>query len=125
MQTQTPSNWFVFDDLSERCLGNLELMGRVLKAFGESVDSDLDTIASAIRESDVETLAITAHRIKGGAANAAAHPMSRCAAELEKAARQNDNARFEQLFKELQTSFAGFLEVKEQELPQPPQTSTP
>lgn len=121
MQNVSPSNcWFVFDDLSERCLGNVELMQRVITAFSDNAQHDIATIESAIHETDFETLATTAHRIKGSAANAAAQPMSKLAAEIEQAARQRDETSLKDLLYQLQESFDGFLALKEDHLPSPP-----
>ena len=53
------------DALKARCLGNLELVDRVLAKFTGQVDADLDELDQAIHDRNPAKAAQLAHRIKG------------------------------------------------------------
>ena len=55
--------------LKRRCLGNTDLVARVLKKFAIQLDNDLAELAKALSGSDAESFALVAHRIKGMSAN--------------------------------------------------------
>lgn len=75
-----------FEDLKARCLGNLDLVERVLTKFTGQLDRDLDELEGAIRASDLPMAAQLAHRIKGIAASVAARPLFASAAVTEESA---------------------------------------
>jgi HPt (histidine-containing phosphotransfer) domain-containing protein len=58
--------------LKARCLGNLDLVERVLAKFTDQLDTDLDAFERAIKTDNAEQAAQLAHRIKGTAGNVAA-----------------------------------------------------
>jgi len=72
--------------LKRRCLGNLDLVERVLGKFATQLDDDLARLAQAITDSDAEAFALVAHRIKGMSANVEARDLSRQAAAAEQCA---------------------------------------
>lgn len=72
--------------LKRRCLGNLDLVARVLKKFAAQLDSDLSELARALIGSDAEAFALVAHRIKGMSANVEARELSQYAATAEQRA---------------------------------------
>jgi HPt (histidine-containing phosphotransfer) domain-containing protein len=79
----------VFDlkELMARCLGNLDLVGRALAKFHSRLDGELSELERAAQSQDFDTLALVAHRLKGTAANMAAHALRDRAAGLEEAVR--------------------------------------
>jgi two-component system, sensor histidine kinase and response regulator len=78
------------DALKRRCLGNVELVARVLKKFANQLDSDLAELAKALAGGDAEAFAMVAHRIKGMSANVEARDLSRHAAAAEQCALDHD-----------------------------------
>jgi HPt (histidine-containing phosphotransfer) domain-containing protein len=72
--------------LKRRCLGNTDLVARVLKKFAIQLDNDLAELAKALSGSDAESFALVAHRIKGMSANIEARDLSRHAAAAEQCA---------------------------------------
>jgi HPt (histidine-containing phosphotransfer) domain-containing protein len=80
-----------FEALKARCLGNLNLVERVLSKFATQLDSDVDALEQAYRSGDTETFALVAHRIKGMSANVEARSLYDSAVAAERAARANDN----------------------------------
>ena len=69
--------------LKSRCLGNLDLVGRVLKKFTAQLDNDLAELVRALLDSDAQAFALVAHRIKGMSANVEARELSQYAAAAE------------------------------------------
>lgn len=72
--------------LKRRCLGNLDLVTRVLKKFSTQLDSDLAELARALTGSDAQAFAMVAHRIKGMSANVEARDLYQQAATAEQCA---------------------------------------
>ena len=85
--TSSPLN---LERLTRVSRGNVSLQKRLLKAFIEATDADLETLKIALDEQDSDRLMEMAHRIKGAAANVGATLMSERSADLEAAAKEND-----------------------------------
>jgi len=77
-------------DLKARCLGNLDLVERVLVKFAGQLEQDLDEMEQAIRVGDAAQAAQLAHRIKGIAASVAARSLFGTAATAEEHALENE-----------------------------------
>jgi HPt (histidine-containing phosphotransfer) domain-containing protein len=72
--------------LQARCLGNLDLVDRVLAKFTTQVDADLDDLERAIEAGNAEQAAHLAHRIKGIAGSVEARDLYADAALAEEVA---------------------------------------
>jgi len=70
-------------ELLGRCLGKPELAARVLQKFERQLADDLVKLEHAIEVRDSTTAGGLAHRIKGAAANVAAHGVCEQAGLLE------------------------------------------
>ncbi len=103
---------FCYDDLASRCLNNADLVDRVLAAFQAGAENDLQLLATAIDQSDFETAAMTAHRIKGSALNAAAYRMSNVAASIEREALRENAQSLKESMPVLADSFAEFQSAR-------------
>lgn len=62
--------------LRQRCLGNLDLLDRVLNTFTRQLDVDLAELEQALAAGDAELFAHVAHRVKGMSANVEARDLS-------------------------------------------------
>ncbi|HEY5315254.1 MAG TPA: Hpt domain-containing protein [Pirellulales bacterium] len=75
------------DDLTQRCLGSLALVERLLASFDQRFPVELCEIARCLESGDLAGLIRSAHQLKGAAANMSA-PMLRSILErVEHAAR--------------------------------------
>jgi Amt family ammonium transporter len=72
-----------FDDLVERCLGNLGFVERILTRFQTQFQSDLERLQGAYRASDANEIARVAHRMKGSAASVSARALQDVAGTVE------------------------------------------
>jgi len=63
--------------------GKVQLQHRLIAAFLDASDTDVDDLAVAIDNNDLEAVRDRAHRLKGAAANVGARSLSQRAAELE------------------------------------------
>jgi HPt (histidine-containing phosphotransfer) domain-containing protein len=79
-----------FDELLERCLGNLALAERILTSFEQRVEPDLMEIEAALDAGDAARAARLAHQLRGSAANASAGAIESLCGELEKFAEHQD-----------------------------------
>jgi HPt (histidine-containing phosphotransfer) domain-containing protein len=75
------------EGLRNRCMGNIHLVQRVLRAFQERIPAEMETIEQAFRLRDVEQIARIAHRVKGSSASMSAGGLAQAAAEMEDAGR--------------------------------------
>jgi HPt (histidine-containing phosphotransfer) domain-containing protein len=80
------------EDLKARCLGNMDLVERVLAKFTGQLDQDLDDLEQAVGAGDATRAAHVAHRIKGIAASVAARSLFDDAAMTEERALANSMA---------------------------------
>jgi HPt (histidine-containing phosphotransfer) domain-containing protein len=96
--------------LKRRCLGNLELVERVLRKFNVQLDSDLGEMERALEERDTQSFAMVAHRVKGMSANVEARDLYRDAALAEQQALASS---LEQLPAQLQRMKAERLRIAE------------
>jgi HPt (histidine-containing phosphotransfer) domain-containing protein len=72
--------------LKVRCLGNLELVERVLGKFNKQLDLDLVALERAIQAHDATEAAQVAHRIKGTAGSVSARNLHENASRTEQRA---------------------------------------
>lgn len=71
------------DELRNRCMGNLNLVHRVLTKFQKRLPEELTEIEEALECGDMERIARVAHRVKGTSASVSAKGLARAAAEIE------------------------------------------
>ncbi|MEX2169087.1 MAG: Hpt domain-containing protein [Pirellulales bacterium] len=82
--TAEPAN---LEDLFQRCLGNMDLVERVLLAFESHFEQDLDELEAALTTASPNLAAQIAHRMKGASSNVAAMALTRELTSMEKLAR--------------------------------------
>jgi HPt (histidine-containing phosphotransfer) domain-containing protein len=73
--------------LRNRCMGNIDLLQRVLDQFSKRLPEELAELERALELSDSEQVARIAHRIKGTSANVSAERLQHAAAEIESLSR--------------------------------------
>jgi HPt (histidine-containing phosphotransfer) domain-containing protein len=81
------------EGLRTRCMGNIELVQRVLAKFRERLPAELAELERLAALRDVEQVASVAHRIKGTSATISARGLRQAAAEIEdlgRAGRETD-----------------------------------
>jgi len=78
------------EELKARCLGNMDLVERVLAKFAGQLDRDLIELETAIASGDATQAAQLAHRIKGIAASVAARSLFHDASHAEEHALENE-----------------------------------
>lgn len=99
-----------FDDLVDRCLGNLEFVERLLAKFHQRFGEQLEELESAAAEEDAERVALVAHRLRGESASIAAPGLSERAAEIERLGRANRIADAQRSLDALRADWAAFTE---------------
>ena len=87
--------------LVERCLGNLDLVQRLLTRYMDSGSHDCQQLEAALQVGDLATIATIAHRLKGSSATIGSQRMTDLAALIETASRTNDVAELESLATEI------------------------
>jgi HPt (histidine-containing phosphotransfer) domain-containing protein len=69
--------------LYDRCMGNLDLMERVLDKFEQRLPEELAELERVLELGDAAMVAQVAHRIKGNTSNVSAAALRRVAEEIE------------------------------------------
>jgi HPt (histidine-containing phosphotransfer) domain-containing protein len=89
-QTAKPPPTGVLDleGLRNRCMGNIDLVQRVLKTFQQRIPEEIEAMAKALECKDAEQIARVAHRVKGSSASVSAGGLFRAATELEAVSRK-------------------------------------
>ena len=101
---------FEFDELLERCMGNLEFAERVLTKFQGRFDGQLEEMENALAQKDVEQVVLVAHRLKGESASVAASGLRDRAEEIERLGRGNRVADIPTSLQNLRSEWASFAE---------------
>jgi HPt (histidine-containing phosphotransfer) domain-containing protein len=73
--------------LQQRCRGNRKLAAKALKIFDSTLGADVQALVNGVRQGDPKSAAMSAHKIKGSAANVSAEHVRRVAGDLEKLAK--------------------------------------
>src|SRR5271165_4200658 len=66
-------------ELCDRCIGNLDLVQRVLDKFEQRLPEELAELERALELGDTAQAALVAHRIKGNASNVSAGALRQAA----------------------------------------------
>jgi HPt (histidine-containing phosphotransfer) domain-containing protein len=69
--------------LCDRCMGNLQLVQRVLDKFETRLPGELAELERVLENDDAAKIALVAHRIKGNSSNVSATGLRHAAAEIE------------------------------------------
>jgi HPt (histidine-containing phosphotransfer) domain-containing protein len=75
-------------ELQDRCMGNIELMQRVLGKFQQRIPEELAELEKALELGDMAQIARVAHRVKGSSANVSARGIEQAAVEIENSSRE-------------------------------------
>lgn len=75
------------DKLLHRCMGNIDLVQRVLTKFEHRLPDELAELEQAVADKNAEHIARVAHRVKGTAANISAEELHRTAATITELSR--------------------------------------
>jgi HPt (histidine-containing phosphotransfer) domain-containing protein len=79
----SPAAVLNLDGLHNRCMGNIDLVQRVLRTFQQRLPEELDELEEVLERGDATQIARVAHRIHGNSANVSAEGIQRVAAEIE------------------------------------------
>lgn len=80
-------NSFEYDELLQRCMGNLEFAERILSRFGSRLEGDIEELEKQILSGDCGGIIRVAHRIKGASANTSATGIQMQTNQIEDMAR--------------------------------------
>jgi len=78
-----------YQQLLERCVGNLDIADRLLAKFDDQLSEELPQLRQLLRIENVDELARRAHSLKGAAATVGAPALRAAAADVETLARES------------------------------------
>ena len=96
-----------------RCLGNIELVVRVLDRFRKTGCTDLEQLEQAVERSDYDAVVQIAHRFKGAAGNTSAPALHKIAAALEQRGRERNGAELCDALAQLRSEWEDFIRFAE------------
>jgi HPt (histidine-containing phosphotransfer) domain-containing protein len=105
----------LFDDvldlqgLHDRCMGNLDLVQRVLDKFEKRLPDELAELECSLELEDSEKVAQVAHRIKGNSSNVSAAGLRQAAAEIEAMGRAGQLSEVPLLLDDLQEQWRRYV----------------
>ncbi|MBF0470099.1 MAG: Hpt domain-containing protein [Gammaproteobacteria bacterium] len=110
--TTTPP-LFDLENLKQRVMGNEALLQQLLQLFLSDMPRQIELLKSAVAAEDIPLATAHAHKIKGGAANIGAVPMSLLAKEIEFSGKEGDLEQMQQQVPQLETLFSELKTVME------------
>ncbi|GAA5315921.1 MAG: hypothetical protein AseanaTS_11260 [Candidatus Pelagadaptatus aseana] len=105
-ETGSSSSPMDFEQAVDEFMGERDLVVEVLQQFVATCQNQVATIEASIATGNFDVIAAETHKIKGGAANLIARPLSQVASRIEQTAREGDVTMIPALFKELQNQVA-------------------
>ena len=99
--TAKPQKIFDREEFLERKMNNELLAKRVARVFVRDVPMQLAALSAALREADTERVRVTAHSLKGAAANMGGAGVRATAQQMEKLGAEGDVSAAERLLPEL------------------------
>jgi HPt (histidine-containing phosphotransfer) domain-containing protein len=90
-----------YEILLQRCIGNTDIVAKILKTFHDTIQQEIEKIRQSIESQDGENLALTAHALKGAAGNVAAQKLEEIAFCLEKMGYSGELDKATKIFTEL------------------------
>ena len=90
MQEDTAPALFDRQAVLERCIGNTDLVEKLIAKFFEQLGGDISALESAISDSNEQQVVQSAHRIKGASANLSMDSLREIAAEIERNGSEGD-----------------------------------
>ena len=94
--------------LLSRCLGNMQMVERVLSMFSQTGRADLDRLRSAVETLDFGAIEEVTHRLKGAASNVSAARLRELLIRGEQLGRQQNVAELTPLLDELESEWTEF-----------------
>ena len=98
------------DELTNRCLGRLDFVQRVLGSFAVRFEDDFAELRTEVAAGNASATARLAHRMKGACGDTAAHEMHRQMAEIEELALGGQLEEVANRFSNLELAWTRFLE---------------
>jgi len=98
-----------FEDLVERCMGNIELATRLLNQIQAILAEDLKLLQQSGQTADPNEVARLAHRLKGATVNIGAYELSDLFERIEQLGRIGEMATVSGCLLEQETEWARFI----------------
>jgi HPt (histidine-containing phosphotransfer) domain-containing protein len=111
--------------LYDRCLGNLDLIERVLDKFEQRLPEELDELDRTLELGDAAKIALVAHRIKGSSSNVSAACLQQAAAEIEALSRAGRVAEIPACLPNLREQWQRYVECRATLRPLAPDAAEP
>ncbi len=92
------------EEVARRCMGNEELVDKLIAQFLSQIEKDMNALEQALSAQNHKTAHLTAHRIKGAAANLSMETIRKTAEAIE----------CESYEKNLEAAAGGFRELREE-----------
>ena len=98
------------DKLLHRCMGNMDLVQRVLAKFQHRLPAELAELEQAFADNNAEHVARVAHRVKGTAANISAEELHRTAATITELSRAGRLVELGKYLTQLRSDWQRYLD---------------
>ena len=113
------------DELTQRCLGSMALVERLLASFEQRFPVEVSDIAQCLNVGDVARLVRSAHQLKGAAANMSAPILRSILEQVEHAARAEQLSPIAGYLDQLQAEWQRFCRYRAGETSAPVGQSQP
>jgi HPt (histidine-containing phosphotransfer) domain-containing protein len=100
--------------LCDRCMGNLDLVQRVLDKFETRLPEELAELQRVLEQEDAAKIALVAHRVKGNSSNVSATGLRHAAAQIEELSRAGRVADARAQMNGLQDEWRRYVENRDE-----------
>jgi HPt (histidine-containing phosphotransfer) domain-containing protein len=100
------------EELTDRCLGSIALVERLLASFAQRFPIEMSGIVQAFEAGDMARLALAAHELKGAAANMSAPALRTMLERVERAARSGQQSLIVGYLDDLQGEWQRFCQFR-------------
>jgi len=98
-----------FMALLGRCLGNFQIVERVITTFRDTGRSDLNQLQLAMERGDFAAVVEVSHRFKGAASNVSAVGLAKLLIRAELSGREQDHVELKRILADLQPEWEAFM----------------
>jgi HPt (histidine-containing phosphotransfer) domain-containing protein len=100
--------------LCDRCMGNLDLVRRVLDRFEARLPEELAELERMLESDEATKIALVAHRIKGNSSNVSATGLRHAAGEIEELSRAGRVTDARAQMESLQGEWRRYIESRDE-----------
>ena len=108
-QSGEDKSLFDFDSFLSRMMGDEDLTIQILNAFLETIPEEIATLKILIKNKDITSAGVQAHKVKGAFANIGSQSLSELSYQIEMAGKDDNAAKIIKIMPELEEQYSDLI----------------